>query len=267
LKQRIISGFAGVVLLIAVLALGTPFVEIAVALIAAMASVELSNATGISANKKLFITTVAGTVFLSASQFFGNTLFTPAMYVYIVAVFVVYMINMETIKLWEISITFFLAVYVAFMFGHLILVRNMHNGHLLVWLIFIGAFITDTAALFGGKFFGKHKLCPKLSPKKTIEGAISGVIGCILATLIYCLICRIGFGVFPHYGQAIIISFGASVVSQVGDLSASCIKRQFGIKDYGKIMPGHGGVMDRFDSVLFVAPFVYYMLLIFPIFG
>ena len=267
MKQRIISGVAGVILLIAVLALGTPFVEIAVALIAAMASVELSNATGISSNKKLLLTTVVGTVFLVASHFFGNALFTPAMYIYIVAVFAVYMINMETLKLWEIATSLFLSLYVAFMFGHLILVRNMNNGHLLVWFIFIGAFITDTAALFGGKFFGKHKLCPKLSPKKTIEGAISGVIGCILATLIYCLICRIGFGVFPHYGQAIIIAFGASVVSQVGDLSASCIKRQFGIKDYGKIMPGHGGVMDRFDSVLFVAPFVYYMLLIFPIFG
>lgn len=267
MKQRIISGIAGVVLLIAVLALGTPFVEIAVALLAAMASVELSNATGIFDNKKLLITTVAGTVFLVASRFFGNTLFAPAMYIYIVAVFAVYMLNMETIKLKDISVTFFLTVYVAFMFGHLIQVRNMYNGHLLVWLIFIGAFITDTAALFGGKFFGKHKLCPKLSPKKTIEGSISGVIGCVAATLIYCLICRIGFGVFPHYGQAILIAFGASIVSQIGDLAASCIKRQFGIKDYGKIMPGHGGVMDRFDSILFVAPFVYYMLLIFPVFG
>lgn len=267
MKQRVISGIAGVVLLIAVLALGTPFVEIAVALLAAMASVELSNATGIFANKKLLTTTVAGTVFLVASQFFGNTLFTPAMYVYIVAVFAVYMINMETIKLKDISVTFFLAVYVAFMFGHLILVRNMYNGHLLVWLVFIGAFITDTAALFGGKFFGKHKLCTKLSPKKTVEGAVSGIIGCVIATLVYCLICRIGFNVFPNYGYAMLIAFGASIVSQVGDLSASCIKRQFGIKDYGKIMPGHGGVMDRFDSILFVAPFVYYMLLIFPIFG
>ncbi len=267
MKQRVISGITGVILLIAILALGTPFVEIAVALIAVMGAVELSNATGISNNKKLMITTIVGTVFLVASQFFGNTLFTPAMYMYIVAVFVVYMINMETIKLKEIAVTFFLAVYVAFMFGHLILVRNMYNGHLLVWFIFIGAFITDTAALFGGKFFGRHKLCPKLSPKKTIEGGISGVIGCVIATLIYCLICRIGFGVFPHYGQAILIAFGASIVSQLGDLSASCIKRQFGIKDYGKIMPGHGGVMDRFDSVLFVAPFVYYMLLIFPLFG
>lgn len=267
MKQRVISGIAGVVLLIAVLAFGTPFVEFAVVLIAAMASMELSNATGIAVNKKLQITTVAGTVFLIASQFFGNTLFAPAMYVYIVVVFAVYMINMETIKLKDISITFFLAVYIAFMFGHLILVRNMYNGHLLVWFVFIGAFITDTAALFGGKYFGKHKLCPKLSPKKTVEGAISGVIGCVIATLVYCLICLIGFGVSPHFGYAVIIALGASVVSQIGDLSASCIKRQFGIKDYGKIMPGHGGVMDRFDSVLFVAPFIYYILIIFPVFG
>ena len=267
MKQRVISGIAGVILLIAVLALGTPFVEIAVAIIAAIAAVELSNATGLSADKRLMITIVSGTVFLVAAQFFGNTLFMPALYIYILAIFAVYMKNMESVHLKEISVTFFLTVYVAFMFSHLILVRNMYNGHLLVWLIFIGAFITDTAALFGGKFFGKNKLCPKLSPKKTVEGSISGVIGCVVATLIYCLICQIGFGVSPNYGYAIIIAFGASLVSQVGDLAASCIKRQFGIKDYGKIMPGHGGVMDRFDSILFVAPFVYYILIIFPIFG
>ena len=267
MKQRVISGIAGVILLIAVLTLGTPFVEIAVALIAAMAAIELSNATGISGDKRLKITIVAGTVFLVAAQFFDNTLFMPALYVYILAVFAVYMINMENVALKDVAITFFLTVYVAFMFGHLILVRNMFDGHLLVWLVFIGAFVTDTAALFGGKFFGKHKLCPKLSPKKTIEGSIGGVIGCVAATLIYCLICQLGFGVSPHYGYAVIIAFGSSLVSQVGDLAASCIKRQFGIKDYGKIMPGHGGVMDRFDSILFVAPFVYYMLIIFPIFG
>lgn len=267
MKQRVISGIAGVILLIAVLALGTPVIEIAVAVIAGMAAVELSNATGISSDKRLMITTVAGTVFMIASQFFGNSLFAPAMYVYIVAVFAVYIKNMEKLRLKEVATTFFLAVYVAFMFGHLILVRNMDNGHLLIWLILIGAFVTDTAALFGGKFFGRHKLCPKLSPKKTVEGSISGIIGSIAGTLIFCIICRLGFGLFPNYGQAILIGLGASIVSQFGDLSASCIKRQFGIKDYGKIMPGHGGVMDRFDSVLFVAPFVYYMLLIFPVFG
>ena len=267
MKQRVITGVALVILLIAVLALGTPFVEIAVALLSAIAVVELFNATKLSGNKTLLLTAVAGTVCLVSAQCFDGVLFNPVMYVYIAAVFAIYMANMETIQLKDVAQTFFLTVYVAFMFGHVILVRNLDNGHLLIWLVFIGAFVTDTAALFGGKFFGRHKLCPKLSPKKTIEGSIGGIIGCVLVTVIFCLVCRAGFDMKPQYAYAVLIGLGASIVSQLGDLSASCIKRQFGIKDYGKIMPGHGGIMDRFDSLLFVAPFVYYMLLIFPIFG
>lgn len=267
MKQRVITGIALVILLIAILALGTPFVEIAVALLSAVAVTELFRATGVGDSKKLYFSAVAGSVCLVVAQCFGAIVFNPVMYIYIVVIFAVYMSNMETIKLKDVAKTFFLTVYVAFMFGHIILVRNLDNGHLLIWLVLIGAFVTDTFALFGGKLFGRHKLCPKLSPKKTVEGSISGIIGCIVATLVFCVICNLGFGVYPNYGYAVVIALGASVISQIGDLSASCIKRQFGIKDYGKIMPGHGGVMDRFDSLLFVAPLVYYMLLICPIFG
>ncbi len=266
LKQRVITGIALVILLIAILALGTPFVEIAVALLGAVAVTELFNATQLGDNKKLLFVAVIGAVCLVGAQCFGAYAFNPAMFIYIVVLFATYMSNMVTVEFKDIAKTFFITIYVSFMFGHIILVRNMDNGHLLIWLVLIGAFITDTAALFGGKFFGKHKLCPRLSPKKTVEGSISGIVGCVAATLAFCAICRVGFGVYPNYIYGAVIALGASIISQLGDLSASCIKRQFGIKDYGKIMPGHGGVMDRFDSLFFVAPLVYYMLLIFPIF-
>ena len=267
LKQRIITGFALVVLLIVILALGTPFVEIAVALLAAMGIMELFNATGMAENKLLMFTAVGAGLCLVAVQCIGANLFNPAMYVYIVILFAIYMSNMQKIMLKDIAKTFFLTVYVAFLFAHIIFVRNLDYGYLMIWLVLIGAFVTDTAALFAGKFFGKHKLCPKLSPKKTIEGSVGGILGCIVATLIFCLVGKIGFKLEVDYLWAVVIGLGASVVSQLGDLSASCIKRQFGIKDYGKLMPGHGGVMDRFDSLFFVAPFVYYMLLISPIFA
>ncbi len=266
LKQRVITGIALVILLLAVLALGTPFVELAVILLSAVAVTELFNAVNLADNKKLLFTAVLGAVALVVAQCFEKNYFNFVMYAYIVAIFVIYMSNMESIGFNDIAKTFFITMYVSFMFGHIILVRNMYNGHLLIWVVLIGAFITDTAALFGGKFFGKHKLCPRLSPKKTVEGSVSGIIGCIVATIIFCVICSFVFDEYVNYGYAVLISLGASVVSQLGDLSASCIKRQFGIKDYGKIMPGHGGVMDRFDSLFFVAPFVYYMLLMFPIF-
>ena len=265
LKQRIITGVALVVALIVILILGTPFVEIAIALLAAIAVIELFNTVKLSGNKLLMVVSVTGAVGLVAVQCFGAQFFNPLLYVYIVVLFIIYMANMQKVSFKEIAKTFFVTIYVAFMFAHIILVRNMEYGYLLIWFVLVGAFVTDTAALFAGKFFGRHKLCPNLSPKKTVEGSIGGVLGCIVCTLILCLVCHIGFRCETNYLWAIVVAFGASVVSQIGDLSASCIKRQFGIKDYGKIFPGHGGVMDRFDSLFFVAPFVYYMLLITPI--
>ena len=265
LKQRIITGAALVIALIVILILGTPFVEFAIALLACVAALELFSAVQLADNKLLMVVSEIGVAGLVVAQCFGAQFFNPIMYVYIVSLFAVYMINMHKISFEEIAKTFFVTIYVAFMFAHIILVRNMEYGHFLIWFVLIGAFVTDTAAMFGGKYFGKHKLCPKLSPKKTIEGSLTGILGCILCTLIMCVICQVGFDIETNYLWAIVVGFGASIISQLGDLSASCIKRQFGIKDYGKIFPGHGGVMDRFDSLFFVAPFIYYMMLIIPI--
>lgn len=132
-------------------------------------------------------------------------------------------------------------------------------GNLLVFLPLCIAFGSDTFALFAGMLFGKHKLSPLVSPKKTVEGAAGGVVGGVLGAL---LLCAVGsqvvqgpFWVFPLFFGGV-----GSVVSQIGDLSFSVIKREFGVKDYGRLLPGHGGILDRFDSVTFVAPFVYLAL-------
>lgn len=267
MKQRIITGVALVIILIGVLTLGTPFVEIAVVLLALGAVIELFNATELINKKSLLIVSLIGTVILVASNVFDDNMFMPALYVFVVTLFITYMLTMEKNKFSDISKILFITIYSSFFFGHIILVRNTDYGYLLIWLVLIGAFVTDTAAMFGGRFFGKHKLCPKLSPKKTVEGSICGIAGCIIGTFILCLIGKVCFDLQPNYLWATVVGLGSSLIAQVGDLSASCIKRQFGIKDYGKIMPGHGGVLDRCDSILFVAPFVYYMSLIYPIFG
>ena len=134
---------------------------------------------------------------------------------------------------------------------------NFDMGKIYVWLIFIIAFATDTCAYFTGYAFGKHKLIPKVSPKKTIEGSIGGILG---STLI-CL----AFGYYFNIDLKVIVILGflGSIVAQVGDLFASSIKRYVGIKDYGKLIPGHGGILDRFDSVILVAPFVYSIINLF----
>ena len=265
-KTRVISAIVGIVLLIAVLALGAPFIQIAVTLIGILAVYELLNAVKLADRKSLLITALIGSAVMLVCLSYALLLFLPALYVWLVALFVYYMANRQTVTLKDIAITFLLTVYPCFLFGHLLHIRSMINGGLLIWAVFVCAFLTDTCAMFGGKFFGKHKLCPSLSPKKTVEGSVCGVIGCILSMLIYGVLCKWIAAVVPNYINIAIIALGASAISQAGDLAASCIKREFGIKDYGNIMPGHGGVMDRFDSLLFVAPFVCYMLIIFPIF-
>jgi phosphatidate cytidylyltransferase len=129
-------------------------------------------------------------------------------------------------------------------------------GHML-WLVILTAFGTDIMAYFTGFFLGKHKLCLNISPKKTVEGAIGGIVGSvILCTLFGYLISE---GPLIHF---ILIGLFGSMAAQAGDLTASIFKRKMGIKDYGNLIPGHGGILDRFDSVLFTAPFVYYYIML-----
>lgn len=159
----------------------------------------------------------------------------------------------------DISVTAFGTLYVTFLFSFIILTRNLPRGHLFIWLIFIGAWATDSFAYIIGRAAGKHKLMPSISPKKTVEGAIAGVLGCVLATGlfgVYIVQNYAGMGIGYHH--FIIIGLMNGILSQVGDLAASAIKRFADVKDYGKIIPGHGGVLDRFDSILLIAPLVYF---------
>ncbi len=148
-------------------------------------------------------------------------------------------------------------VYVVFFAFHIVLIDcTLHN---MVWIVIIASFGSDIMAYFTGMLLGKHKLAPDLSPKKTIEGAIGGVIGAGLLCLVFGLIVDgAGKGLLLYFALGAI----AGAVSQCGDLTASAFKRKMGIKDYGKLIPGHGGIMDRFDSVIFTAPFVYICIVI-----
>lgn len=141
--------------------------------------------------------------------------------------------------------------------------RYMYENYLpgvflIVYLLFC-AWISDSGAFFVGTFIGKHKLCPEISPKKTVEGLIGGIITAGLAVTVQCLVYNLLLPSTVKMNYAVIIPIGmvASVVGVLGDLSASVIKRQYNVKDFGNLMPGHGGILDRFDSVLFVAPFIY----------
>jgi phosphatidate cytidylyltransferase len=137
--------------------------------------------------------------------------------------------------------------------------RQGDAGVYLYGLIFIGAWMTDTGAYFVGVLFGKHKLIPKVSPKKTIEGAFGGILGCIVGFVLYGFIIQSICDVQVNYVAMVVLATVIAVVSQFGDLVASYIKREREIKDFGFIFPGHGGVLDRFDSIIAVAPTIYFI--------
>lgn len=154
-------------------------------------------------------------------------------------------------------------MYVSFGFAALVLLRDMKDGLILFLLTFIIPWLCDAFAYFVGVFFGKHKMIPDVSPKKTVEGAIGGIVGGVLSAVIFGVVMQLGFGRIPNYFLLVLISFVGGFVSQWGDLIASLLKREYGVKDYGHIFPGHGGVMDRFDSIISVSIFVYIVCRIF----
>ena len=165
----------------------------------------------------------------------------------------VYVFTYPKFKADQVMPAFFGVVYVAVMLSFIYLTRNLPDGKFLVWLIFLCSWGCDTCAYCVGMLIGRHKMAPILSPKKSVEGGVGGVAGAALLGAIYAAATG---GKIAE--DALICAVGA-LISMVGDLAASAIKRNQGIKDYGKLIPGHGGILDRFDSVIFTAPAIYFL--------
>uniref|UniRef100_UPI00405781D4 phosphatidate cytidylyltransferase n=1 Tax=Agathobacter sp. TaxID=2021311 RepID=UPI00405781D4 len=155
---------------------------------------------------------------------------------------------------------FFSFFYVAVMLSYVYQIRCLNNGLYLAFLIFICSWGCDTSAYCVGKLIGKHKMSPVLSPKKSVEGAVGGIVGTALLTVIYLCVFRVQMAIgTTEIAVLAVISAIAAAISMVGDLTASAIKRNYDIKDYGNLIPGHGGILDRFDSMIITAPIIYYL--------
>ncbi|MDO4743666.1 MAG: phosphatidate cytidylyltransferase [bacterium] len=270
MKTRMISAFAGLLLFIGIL-IGQSYFpiifDITVMLLCAVALWELLNNTGLI--KQRFLTIVAmcySTVFMVSGLLNVSMVYAVAIFALVLIFYTVFFHAKTTVN--EFTSAFCLPVLISYAFYSLIVLmrNNAENGLLYLFLVLCFAWASDTGAYFVGVFFGKHKLAPSLSPKKTIEGCFGGIIGSGVVSLIIGLI----FNSFSNeyrinFVLLIIFAMIFSVVGMIGDLFASYIKRSCGIKDYGNIMPGHGGVLDRFDSILFIAPLFTLVISVIPI--
>ena len=184
----------------------------------------------------------------------------PLCVFYLLAVMAIYVFAFPKYRVEQMLYLFFGFFYAGLMISYIYQVRMLPGGAFSVWLIFIAAWGSDVFAYCAGMLFGKHKAFPVLSPKKTWEGCVGGVLGAAVVAVLYCLAMNHWFQQSFSPIQYTLVGACGAVISQIGDLAASAMKRNNEIKDYGKLIPGHGGILDRYDSVIFVAPIVYYLL-------
>ena len=182
-----------------------------------------------------------------------------------VALFAEMMASQMKLSFEKIGVTFVAGAILPILLGALVRIHATEKGRFLILIPFVLAFLSDTGAYFVGLAFGKHKLAPVISPKKSVEGVFGGVLGAILGMVLYCLVLQMFFDFTVNYLYALIYGILGSLAGVFGDLCFSVIKRQTGIKDYGNLIPGHGGILDRFDSMMVVGPLVEVLLLLLPV--
>lgn len=266
-KTRIITALVLLPILVVILLAGTPVVAAAVLAVAIMGLYEFFKATGVAKHRLLCAAGYVAAAAVALRGYIPSEAYLPLFYIFMLTVFCIMLKCHASLDVKACGTVVFGLIYIPFFLSTLVDIRSLENGKFLLWLVFIGAFLTDTCAYFCGVFLGKHKLCRNVSPKKTVEGSLGGVLGCAAACLAYGLLLeRIG-GLAVSYPRLFILGLLMAVVSQVGDLSASVIKRSFGIKDYGNIFPGHGGILDRLDSVIMIAPMVLLYVELFGLFA
>lgn len=255
-KTRLISGIVLVIIALATIISGSWILFFTLLAVSLIGMRELYKVMKVSDEHVTVLELVGylGAVlyYIAMKADFGNY-GTMAIIISMILILFVYVFGYPKYHAEQVMAAFFGVVYVAVMLSFIYLTRSLPDGKFLVWLIFLCSWGCDTCAYCVGMLIGKHKMAPVLSPKKSIEGAVGGVAGAALLGVIYAAATQ---GKMAEY--ALICAVGA-LISMVGDLAASAIKRNQNIKDYGMLIPGHGGILDRFDSVIITAPVIYYL--------
>ena len=276
MKQRVISGVVIAVLIVVLGLIGGPILAIPIMVCSMIGYGELGHACGFlqKEQKANLLTGIAlgitaiyyiGLILLEsrwgsdpqtmvyASDFFTMVILVAAF----LALMIAYVLTFPAYRAEQVMAGVFSFVYVPVLMSFIYRTRILPYGIYLYALIFICSSVCDTFALAVGMLFGKHKMAPVLSPKKTIEGAIGGVAGSAICSVILSFVLKAADPEAVYHWQFLIIGICGALISMIGDLAASAIKRNHAIKDYGNLIPGHGGIMDRFDSIIFTAPLIY----------
>lgn len=260
---RVSSALIGFPLVVLIMIIGNKHViSVSMAIIALLSMSEYLNAVSKKANPVKWVSYLScgliSLLGLLPAGLYANVILIAIPTILLLLFLQVIVTEMKT-NFNDLVYTFVGIIYIAFCVGSMAMVRNLENGKILIWYIFWAGWATDVFAYSIGRRFGKHKFS-KVSPKKSIEGCVAGTIGAIIVALVYTYFINSYSAVQYSYINILIISLILSLVGQVGDFAASTIKRYVEIKDYGNLIPGHGGMLDRIDSIMFIAPFAYMLL-------
>lgn len=271
-KTRLISGIILIAVALLLIIPGGPVLLVGCIAISLIGMMEFYRVIGVHKTSLAVVGYLAAIIYYGVLYFWnqgeGILLLTVA---FLLVLLIFYVLTYPKYRTEQILVAFFGVYYVAVLISFIYRVREldftvpgtgevMPIGKYVVWLIFLCSWGSDTCAYCVGMLFGKHKMTPLLSPKKSWEGAVGGVVGAAALTAIYTFLLKKPMGLT---GREILIlaliAAAAAVISMFGDLAASAVKRNYEIKDYGKLIPGHGGILDRFDSVIITAPVIYYL--------
>lgn len=268
MKTRILVAAVGLPLLLLVLLVLPPvFTAILIAAMSVVAVYELLYRTGLVPNIYLMAASALMALVVCLWSYGGCpwTWGIVSLWAYFMVLFIIMIASHGKLPFAQIGIAAFSAIVIPLFWSSLTRILLMNYGRFYILIPLIVAFSADSGAYFVGVAIGRHKMAPNISPKKSWEGAAGGVLSAVLCMFLYAVILQIAFDFQVRYVFALLCGILGSVTCILGDLTYSVVKRQTGIKDYGNLLPGHGGVLDRFDSMSLVAPLCECMLLLFPL--
>ncbi|MDD6072046.1 MAG: phosphatidate cytidylyltransferase [Clostridiales bacterium] len=266
MKERVIGGFFVFLLTLIMLLPGGMISAIVLGVISIRGMYEFCRVYKLEKSVLAYISYIATSIFYIMLYYNQTQFLFPFVLLFLMILLSVYVFTFPKFKDKDIAAVFFGFMYVTVLLSYVFRVRSLTMGIFLAFFILISSWGNDVFAYFVGSAIGKHKFSPKVSPKKSVEGFFGGIAGAALVGYLYALIISrfVSGSELNALYCAVIAALGA-IPSVIGDLAASAIKRNNEIKDYGKLIPGHGGILDRFDSVIFTAPIIYYLVVLFQL--